>query len=135
MKTSNTTKRLLTALVSFTLLAVTASAKPPVKINNPLSVKYIGIKNDYLIFKVTVRTNKLIKPELFVDESSHPRSLYWKKFSGTTKVKWVKIKNSDNLNLYFELVSRNKSYYKTFNTCTAMIPRTMVLENKDVAVN
>jgi hypothetical protein len=137
MKTNNTTKKLLTALISFTLLAVTASAKSPAKYTShyrhPLSVKYFGMKNDYLIFKVTVRANHLKKPELFIDESNMG-SLYWKKIYSKTKVQWVRVRNTDNLNLHFELVAPNKSYYRTF-TASPGIAKTRVTENKDIAAN
>jgi hypothetical protein len=139
MKTNNTTKKLLTALISFTLLAVTASAKSPAKYNNhyrhPLSVKYFGMKNDYLIFKVTVRANHLKKPELFIDESSMG-SLYWKKIHSKTKVQWVRVRNNENLNLHFELVAPNKSYYRTFTASNTVAKSgTMSPANKDIAAN
>jgi len=139
MKTINLSKKLLTALISFTLLTtVCASAKPPVRssyYHHPLSVKYFGMKNDYLIFKVTVRAGDLKKPELFIDESNMG-SLYWKKISGKTKVEWVRVKNIDNLNIHFELVAPNKSYYKTFTASTSVAKaRTVVSENTDIAAN
>jgi hypothetical protein len=139
MKTNNTSKKLLTALISFTLLAATASAKSPTKYtschyHHPLSVKYFGMKNDYLIFKVTVRANHLKKPELFIDESNMG-SLYWKKIHSKTKVQWVRVRNTANLNLHFELVAPNRSYYRTF-TASTNVARTMVSENKkDLAAN
>jgi hypothetical protein len=138
MKTNNTTKKLLTALISFTLLAATASAKSPTKYTSihyrhPLSVKYFGVKNNYLIFKVTVRANHLKKPELFIDESNMG-SLYWKKIHSKTKVQWVCVRNNDNINLHFELVAPNKSYYKTFTSSTS-VAKTMVSQNKDLAAN
>ena len=138
MKTNNFTKKLLTALISFTFLAVTASAKSPAKYTNhyhhPLSVKYFGMKNNYLIFKVTVRANNLKKPELFIDDSNRG-SLYWKKIRSKTKVQWVRVKNNENLNLHFELVAPNKSYYQTFTASNSLArTKTRVFE-KDIAAN
>jgi len=138
MKTNNLSKKLLTVFLAFTLLAVavSASAKPPTRYyDHPLSVKYFGMKNDYLIFKVTVRANHLKKPELFIDESNMG-SLYWKKIYSKTKVQWVRVKNNENLNIHFELVAPNKSYYKTFTVSTSVAKsRTTVSENKDIAAN
>jgi hypothetical protein len=141
MKTNNTSKKLLTALLSFTLLVATASAKSPTKYTNlhhyhhPLSVKYFGMKNDYLIFKVTVRANHLKKPELFIDESSMG-SLYWKKIYSKTKVQWVRVRNNEDLNLHFELVAPNKSFYRTFTASNTVAKSgTISPANKDIAAN
>jgi hypothetical protein len=139
MKTINIIKKPATALLPFILLLVTVAARPIVKISSsshlqPLSVKYLGLKNEYLIFKVTVRADKLKRPELFVDEST-AGSLYWKKLSSTTNIQWVKVKKADNLCLRFELVAPNKNYYKLFTANTLLVPQTQVLENKDLAAN
>jgi hypothetical protein len=140
MKTNNITKKLGIALVSLTLLVITTSAKPFVKsavsyTYSPLSVKYFGMKKDYLLFRITVKAGNIKKPELFVDESSAIGSLYWKKLYSTTNIEWVRIKKADNLNLRFELVGPNKSYYKTFTANTLLVPQLTVLENKDLAAN
>ena len=138
MKTNNRSKKLLTAFIAFILLTFSTSARPIVTFRHyphPLSVQYLGIKNDFLIFKVTVRAGDLKKPELFIDESGKG-SLYWKKLSGKTKVEWVRVKNSDNLNIRFEVVVPNKSYYETFTASTNIAKTgTIVSERADVAVN
>ena len=128
-------KKILTTLTAFALLA-NASARP---LNTtakslpgePLSVKYIGADDDYLLFQVTIQTNDAIHPVLHIADKN-AGELYAETIKSNSIVENIKIEKNENQDLSFELVEGKKTYSKSFTVNTSMIEKTTVSEGDEV---
>ena len=78
----------------------------------PLSVKYIGQDEGYLIFRVVVKSDDY-KPVSFVLNNKAEGELYTKVYK-TDRLITFKVEKRDNQELDFNLVVNNKSYSKSF---------------------
>ena len=129
------TKKIVTTLTAFALLA-SASAQPfnttakslP---GEPLSVKYIGADDDYLLFQVTIQTNDAIHPVLHIADKN-AGELYAETIKSNSIVENIKIEKTENQDLNFELVEGKKTYCKSFTVNTSMIEKTTVSEGNEV---
>ena len=73
----------------------TVSAQPTSPTpNEPLTVKYIGADDNYLVFEITVNTTGIQNSVLLIDDAN-VGELYTQKLFSNTKVEKIKIEKND----------------------------------------
>jgi hypothetical protein len=101
--------------------ATNANAQTAIKTNaglnisEPLSVKFLGSQDDYLVFRVEIKTGTANR-SVFKIEDATEGELYSNTINTGTKYQLLKIEKRDFQVLDFKLVSENKVYTKTFTT-------------------
>jgi hypothetical protein len=97
------------------------SAQKAMTVNNsietsePLMVKYLGVQDDYLVFRVEIKTGN-INLSVFKVEDATEGELYSKDIYSNSKYTIMKIEKRENQVLDFKLLSQKKVYTKTFTT-------------------
>ena len=129
------TKKILTTLTAFALLASASAQQLSTSAKSlpgePLSVKYLGADDDYLLFQVTIQTNDVAYPVLHIADKN-AGELYSEKIKGNSIVENIRIEKNENQDLSFELVEGKKTYSKSFTVNTSMIEKTTVSEGDEV---
>lgn len=108
-------------ILYFTSVATVVTAQPTIaakkktEITEPLTVRFLGSDNDYLIFRVEIKTGNISSSEFRVEDASEG-VLYANSLSTNSKYQLMKIEKRDYQVLDFKLVSGKKIYVKTFTT-------------------
>jgi hypothetical protein len=131
-----TSKFIAVAIASFVITANTASAQAvnasySVKTAEPLSVKYLGSDENYLLFEVTVNAADS-KAVLGVSDKNEGE-LYAENVRSTAKTQKLKIEKRDSQELNFKLSVGANTYNKSFSINTSRVENTVVSE-KDLTV-
>jgi len=92
-----------------------SAAKIATTTNEPFSVQFLGSQDDYLVFRVEIKTGK-VNRSVFKIEDTIEGELYSNTINSNAKYQLVKVEKRDNQVLDFKLVSENKVYTKTFTT-------------------
>lgn len=122
-------KNITTAIIAVILFANTATAqKVSVSKDAPLTVKYLGSQEDYLIFQVEVNTASGNFSLLKINDKADGE-LYSQSCKSTSKTQTFKIEKKDSQELSFKLLSGKNVYTKTFSSNTSIIEKTTVNEN------
>ena len=132
-----TTKIIAVAIASFVITANTASAQAvnasySVKTAEPLSVKYLGSDENYLLFEVTVNAADAKAAVLGVSDKNEGE-LYAENVRATAKTQKLKIEKRDSQELNFKLSVGANTYNKSFSINTSRVENTVVSE-KDLTV-
>lgn len=117
-------KNIIAALlvaISFTTAVNAQSAN-----NEPLTVKYIGMEDNYLLFQVEVNTNTNFS--LFKINDKAEGEIFSQSWKNNSKPLTFKIEKKDSQELSFTLVSGKKAYSKNFATSTNTVETTSVTE-------
>lgn len=86
-----------------------------VETSEPLTVKYLGSQEDYLIFRVEIKTGNVDHSVLKIGDATEGE-LYSNLINSNLKFQLVKIEKRENQVLDFTLLSGKKVYTKTFTT-------------------
>jgi hypothetical protein len=122
-------KNITTAIIAVILFANTATAQTvSVSKDAPLTVKYLGSQEDYLIFQVEVNTAGDNFALLKINDKADGE-LYSQSCKSTSKTQTFKIEKRDSQELSFKLLSGKNVYTKTFSSNTSIIEKTTVNEN------
>lgn len=122
-------KNITTAIIAVILFANTATAQTVnVSKDAPLTVKYLGSQEDYLIFQVEVNTAGGNFALLKINDKADGE-LYSQSCKSTSKTQTFKIEKKDSQELSFKLLSGKNVYTKTFSSNTSIIEKTTVNEN------
>lgn len=122
-------KNITTAIIAVILFANTATAQTvSVSKDAPLTVKYLGSQEDYLIFQVEVNTASGNFALLKINDKADGE-LYSQSCKPTLKTQTFKIEKKDSQELSFKLLSGKNVYTKTFSSNTSLIEKTTVNEN------
>jgi hypothetical protein len=122
-------KNITTAIIAVILFANTATAQTvSVSKDAPLTVKYLGSQEDYLIFQVEVNTAGGNFALLKINDKADGE-LYSQSCKSTSKTQTFKIEKRDSQELSFKLLSGKNVYTKTFSSNTSIIEKTTVNEN------
>ena len=129
-------KFIAVAIASFVITANTVSAQAiqtsyTVNAEEPLSVKYLGTEDNYLLFEVTVRSADLKPASLGVSDKAEGE-LYTETFRSNLKVQKIKIEKRANQDLEFRLALGKAVYNKSFSANTSRIENTTVSEKTAV---
>jgi len=92
----------------------------------PLSVKYIGSEEGYLLFQVEVNTGANFS--LFKINDKNEGELFSQGWKLLSRPQTFKIEKKDAQELSFTLLAGKKAYTKTFSTTTSSIETTTVSE-------
>ena len=127
-----TTKIIAVAIASFVITANTASAQAiqanyAVKAAEPLTVKYLGSDDAYLMFEVTVNAADAKTAVLGVSDKKEGE-LYAENIRFTAKTQKIKIEKRDSQELEFKLSLGGSSYNKSFSINTTRVANTVVAE-------
>jgi hypothetical protein len=133
-----TTKIIAVAIASFVITANTASAQAiqanyAVKTAEPLSVKYLGSDDAYLMFEVTVNAADAKTAVLGVSDKKEGE-LYAENIRFTAKTQKIKIEKRDSQELNFKLSLGGSSYNKSFSINTTRVSNTVVAETAVAAL-
>ena len=112
-------KKVLTVIVSLVLLMNTGVAQ---SVNNggntfvdePLTVKYLGEDDTYLLFQVTIKTDNATTSFLQINDDAIGE-IYSKKVAVHSSTIKFKIEKTDYQLLSFYLVSDRKTFAKSFS--------------------
>jgi len=111
-----------TGILYFASIAtnVTAQQAKAIPVSNvetsePLTVKYLGSQDDYLIFRVEIKTGDVNHSILKIGDAVEGE-LYSNPINTNSKFQLVKIEKRENQVLDFTLLSNKKVYTKTFTT-------------------
>jgi len=103
-------------------LGTNAVAQNVIPVNNiitetaePLTVRYLGSQDDYLVFRVEISTGD-IGHSTFIVEDAVEGELYTRSIYSNSKYQIMKIEKRENQVLDFKLLSEDKVYTKTFTT-------------------
>jgi len=83
--------------------------------SEPLTVKFLGSQDDYLIFRVEIKTGNIDHSVLKIGDATEGE-LYSNPINSNLKFQLVKIEKRENQVLDFTLLSGKKVYTKTFTT-------------------
>ncbi len=130
-------KFIAVAIASFVISANTVSAQAiqanyAVKTAEPLSVKYLGSDDNYLVFEVTVNSADSKNALLGVSDKAEGE-LYTESIRSTQKTQKLKIEKRDSQELNFKLSVGSTVYNKSFSINTSRVENTVVAE-KDITV-
>jgi hypothetical protein len=114
--TNALTKNLLVVLITLALLISTGIAQPstPANSEDPLSVKYIGMDGDFLLFEVTLIAGNMKDP-LFAIEDETEGEIYSKSVAANARTIHFRIEKTTDQSLSFYLVSGKKLYTRSFS--------------------
>ena len=112
-------KIFLVTLTSFSLLINTGSAQSshlPYEAFNeePLTVKYLGVNDEYLVFEVTLKAGSLKNPFLQIEDEM-AGEIYSETISANTKTIKFRIEKGEDQSLSFYLISGKKTYARSFS--------------------
>jgi hypothetical protein len=127
-------KNIATAITAVILFATTATAQTvkTTNVNEPLTVKYIGAEEDYLVFQVEIKVDNSSFSSFKINDKTEGE-LFSQNLRATGNFKTVKIEKMDGQEISFKLVTGKKVYTKTFSATTSAVQKTTVNEN-DVVV-
>ena len=119
----------LSAIVLFTTASFagnikTDSLQATVKVNEPLTVEFVGEEDNYLVFEVAL-TSSAEAPVSFTVSDLHEGELYTAKFASNKK-QTLKIEKRDNQMLDFTLAAGKEVFSKSF----IMVPTVVVTKAK-----
>jgi hypothetical protein len=117
-------KNIIAAL--FTAVFFTTAASAQTAAQEPLTVKYIGMEENYLLFQVEVNTAASFS--LFKINDRTEGELFSQSWRNSNKPLTFKIEKKDAQELSFTLVSGKKAFTKNFATSTNVIETTTVSE-------
>ncbi len=126
-------KNIATAITAVVLFATTATAQTvkTESANQPLSVKYIGTEQDYLVFEVEIKTDNTNFSLLKINDKTEGELFSQNLLNGGLKT--FKIEKVYGQEISFKLLTGKKEYIKTFSTVTSTVEKTTVNPN-DVVV-
>ncbi|MES2891279.1 MAG: hypothetical protein V4725_04680 [Bacteroidota bacterium] len=132
-----TSKIIAVAITSFVLTANVATAQAinasySVKAAEPLTVKYLGSDENYLVFEVTVNPTDSKSAVLGVSDKTEGE-LYAENLKSAGKTQKLKIEKRDSQELNFKLSVGANTYNKSFSINTSRVENTVVSE-KDITV-
>lgn len=81
----------------------------------PLTVRFIGSQDDYLVFRVEIKTGNVDHSILQIEDVSEGE-LYSSRINSNSKFQVMKIEKRENQVLDFKLISGKKIYTKTYTT-------------------
>lgn len=110
----------------FTAVFFTTAASAQTAAAEPLTVKYIGMEDNYLLFQVEVNTTANFS--LFKINDKAEGELFSQSWKSSNKPLTFKIEKKDNQELSFTLVSGKKAYSKNFATTINTVETTSVTE-------
>jgi hypothetical protein len=127
-------KNIATAITAVVLFTTTATAQTVItaNVNEPLTVKYIGAEEDYLVFQVEIKADNS-SFSLFKINDKTEGELFSQNLKATSNFKTFKIEKMDGQEISFKLLTGKKVYTKTFSATTSAVEKTIVNEN-DVVV-
>jgi hypothetical protein len=127
-------KNIATAITAVVLFATTAAAQTvkTENVNEPLTVKYIGVEEDYLVFQVEIKTDNSNLSLLKINDKAEGE-LFSQNLKANGQFKTFKIEKMDGQEISFKLLTGKKIYTKTFSATTSAVEKTTVNEN-DVVV-
>ena len=105
----------------FASLATNAVAQTAIPVSNPIetsepfSVRFLGSQDDYLIFRVEIKTGEVNQSVLQIDDAIEGE-LYSNYINTNSKSQVMKIEKRENQVLDFKLISGKKVYTKTYTT-------------------
>lgn len=117
-------KNIIAAL--FIAVSFTTAANAQTVAAEPLTVKYIGMEENYLLFQVEVNTTASFS--LFKINDKADGELFSQSWKSSNKPLTFKIEKKDTQELSFTLVSGRKVYSKNFATTTNTVETTSVTE-------
>jgi hypothetical protein len=128
-------RNIATAILAVIVFSTTAAAQAKTApANEPLSVKYIGNEEGYILFQVEV--NPLDKNfTLLKINDKADGEIYSQSYRKGAKLTTFKIEKKDTQELSFRLLSGKNVYTKTFYTTVSNVEATTVNENDDVVVS
>lgn len=118
-------KNIIAAL--FTAVFFTTAASAQTAVQEPLTVKYIGMEENYLLFQVEVNTAANFS--LFKITDRTEGELFSQSWKNSNKPLTFKIEKKDAQELSFVLVAGKKAYAKNFATSTNTVETTTVSES------
>lgn len=127
-------KNIVAAMILIVTLAGVTNAQTEIPTNYnvnssaPFAVQYLGIDEDYLVFKVTIQSPDFKKGMLEIADK-YEGPLYASNFSREVKVKTLKIEKREGQVLNFTLVLDKKTYSKAFSVNTTAVEKTTVSES------
>jgi hypothetical protein len=127
-------KNIATVIIAVVLFATTAMAQTAKtdNSNQPLSVKYIGTEEDYLVFEVTIKIVNNDFSLLKINDKTEGE-LFSQTLKANGGLKTFKIEKVYGQEICFKLLTGNKQYTETFSTTTSTEEKTTVKQN-DVVV-
>jgi hypothetical protein len=127
-------KNIATAITAVVLFTTTATAQTVItaNVNEPLTVKYIGAEEDYLVFQVEIKADNS-SFSLFKINDKTEGELFSQNLKATSNFKTFKIEKMDGQEISFKLLTGKKVYTKIFSATTSAVQKTTVNEN-DVVV-
>lgn len=117
-------KNIIAALSIAVFFTTAASAQTAAQ--EPLTVKYIGSEENYLLFQVEVNTASTFS--LFRINDKTEGELFSQSWRNTNKPMTFKIEKKDAQELSFTLVAGRKAFTKNFATSTNVVETTTVSE-------
>ncbi len=121
-------KNIIAALFVSAFFTTAASAQTIAQ--EPLTVKYIGTEENYLMFQVEVKAANNFS--LFKINDKSEGELFSQSWKNSNKPLTFKIEKKDAQELSFTLVSGKKAYIKNFATSTNVVETTNVNETEVV---
>lgn len=133
VNTKKTVKKFLTGAFASLLLVSTVAAEPmeggkAPPAENPLHVEYMGVYNNYLVFKITVVSDSLKNSELLIGDGTS--SIYTQGLSGSMTEK-IEIEQTENQDLNFKLIAGKQHFSRSFTVNTVSVENTTVSEDSD----
>ncbi len=112
-------KKVLTIIVSFVLVMNTGFTQSMSNgcndfVDEPLTVKYLGEDDDYLLFQVTIKTDDYASSFLQINDGAIGE-IYSKKIASHSSTTKFKIEKTNYSLLSFYLVSDRKTFSKSFS--------------------
>lgn len=117
-------KNIIAAL--FIAVFFTTAAPAQTAAGEPLTVKYIGMEENYLLFQVEVNTTANFS--LFKINDKALGELFSQSWKNNSKPLTFKIEKNGDQELSFTLVSGKKVFSKNFTTTTSAVETTSVTE-------
>lgn len=121
-------KNIIAAL--FVTVFFTTAASAQTAAQEPLTVKYIGSEDNYLLFQVEVNTPAAFS--LFRINDSNEGELFSQSWKNSNKPLTFKIEKKEAQELSFTLVTGKKSFVKNFAASTNSVETTTVSESEVV---
>lgn len=118
-------KNIIAALLTAVFFTTAASAQTVAQ--EPLTVKYMGMEENYLLFQVEVNTPNTFS--LFKINDRTEGELFSQSWKNSNRPLTFKIEKKDAQELSFTLVAGKKAFTKNFATSTNVIETTTVSES------
>ena len=91
------------------------SAGNCIEVAEPLTVRFIGSQDDYLVFRVEIKTGNVDHSILQIEDAVEGE-LYSSRINSNSKFQVMKIEKRENQVLDFKLISNKRVYTKTYTT-------------------